>query len=214
MVIVVDEYQFGPLDRIFLQYGTEEVPPHRSRVSAILVDGSLVAPLEDKSGLNYIISNQLQARGEGSYDKLTESEVDIMTKQLSGEEKKLVSIRSVVQVPPSGTPQETHQSLIDKLRGDIVKEFGKDVLSGKLHRSPPERGPFGMAHIRLVPGANPKRQRSFKMVGEREEALKKIIEEYIDRGWLEPSFSEWGSPCFVVPKKVKGSGDWWWTIGV
>ena len=25
-------------------------------------------------------------------------------------------------------------------------------------------------------------------------------------GWLEPSFSDWGSPCFVVPKKV--AHDW------
>jgi hypothetical protein len=44
------------------------------------------------------------------------------------------------------------------------------------------------------------------MMGEREAALKTIIEEYVDRGWLEPSFSEWGSPCFVVPKK--SVGDW------
>ena len=44
------------------------------------------------------------------------------------------------------------------------------------------------------------------MVGEREAALKEIIEEYVERGWLEPSFSEWGSPCFVVPKKTPG--DW------
>ena len=68
----------------------------------------------------------------------------------------------------------------------------------------PGRGPFGMAKIELIPGAMPRRQRSFKMVGEREEALKIILEDYIARGWLEPSFSEWGSPCFVVPKKIEG----------
>ena len=42
------------------------------------------------------------------------------------------------------------------------------------------------------------------MVGEKAEALKNILEEYKQRGWIEPSFSEWGAPAFVVPKKVKG----------
>ena len=44
------------------------------------------------------------------------------------------------------------------------------------------------------------------MVGERADALKVIIEEYVQRGWLEPSFSEWGAPAFVVPKKI--AGEW------
>ena len=42
------------------------------------------------------------------------------------------------------------------------------------------------------------------MVGEKADALKEILEEYKQRGWIEPSFSEWGAPAFVVPKKVKG----------
>ena len=111
-----------------------------------------------------------------------------------------------MQVPPTGKPEEKCHNLIEKLKAKIVKDFGGDVLSGKLPTTPPVRGPFGLAHINLVPGATPKRHRSFKMVGEREEALKTIIKEYIDRGWLEPSFSDWGSPCFVVPKK--NPGEW------
>ena len=97
-------------------------------------------------------------------------------------------------------------NVILKAKEDLVKEFSDDVLSGKLPTTQPVRGPFGMAKIELVPGAIPKRQRSFKMTGERLDALKKILDEYKDLGWLEPSFSEWGSPCFVVPKKV--AGDW------
>ena len=59
-----------------------------------------------------------------------------------------------------------------------------------------------MTKVELIPGAAPKRQISFKITGEREKVLKKILEEYCELGWLEPSFSEWGSPCFVVTKKV------------
>jgi hypothetical protein len=40
--------------------------------------------------------------------------------------------------------------------------------------------------------------------GERGEALKKIIEDFVQIGWLEPSYSDWGSAAFVVPKKEEG----------
>ena len=44
------------------------------------------------------------------------------------------------------------------------------------------------------------------MTGEREKAVFKILGEFVDRGWLEPSYTEWASAAFVVPKKVEG--DW------
>ena len=33
-----------------------------------------------------------------------------------------------------------------------------------------------------------------------------ILQEFIDRGWLEPCHSKWASPCFVIPKMV--AGEW------
>ena len=36
--------------------------------------------------------------------------------------------------------------------------------------------------------------------------MEKILRNFINRGWLEPSDSEWASPCFVLPKKV--ARDW------
>ena len=44
------------------------------------------------------------------------------------------------------------------------------------------------------------------MRGEREQAVIKILKEFIERGWIEPCSSEWASPRFVVPKKV--AGEW------
>jgi len=32
----------------------------------------------------------------------------------------------------------------------------------------------------------------------------KILKEFEELGWIEPSYSEWGSPAFVVPKKQPG----------
>ena len=34
--------------------------------------------------------------------------------------------------------------------------------------------------------------------------MKKLLAKFIERGWIEPSDSEWASPAFIVPKKEKG----------
>ena len=43
-------------------------------------------------------------------------------------------------------------------------------------------------------------QRPYHLVGEREAAIHELVEEFIARGWLEPSMANWSSPGFVVPK--------------
>ena len=34
--------------------------------------------------------------------------------------------------------------------------------------------------------------------------MKKLLMQFIERGWIEPSDSEWASPAFIVPKKERG----------
>ena len=53
---------------------------------------------------------------------------------------------------------------------------------------------------------NPKiyRHREYQPQGDLAEAMKKLMAELLERGWIEPSDSEWASPAFVVPKKEKG----------
>ena len=34
--------------------------------------------------------------------------------------------------------------------------------------------------------------------------MKRLLKEFIERGGIEPSDSEWASPAFIVPKKEKG----------
>ena len=48
------------------------------------------------------------------------------------------------------------------------------------------------------------RHREYQLQGDLAEAMKKLLAEFIERGWIEPSDSEWASPAFIVPKKEKG----------
>ena len=34
--------------------------------------------------------------------------------------------------------------------------------------------------------------------------MKKLLMEFVECGWMEPSDSEWASPAFIVPKNTKG----------
>ena len=34
--------------------------------------------------------------------------------------------------------------------------------------------------------------------------MKKLLREFMERGWVEPSYSEWASPAFIMPGKEKG----------
>ena len=114
-------------------------------------------------------------------------------------------VESVVK-SAGGATLDAHDNSVEKHKAAILKEYGRDVLSGKLVKDPPVRGPYGLAKIVLREGAVPRRQRGFQLTGEREKAVVKIVDEFVERGWLEPSYSEWASTAFVVPKKVEG--DW------
>ena len=75
---------------------------------------------------------------------------------------------------------------------------------------PKVRGPYGVAVIHLKDDAQPKAMKPFRMMGEREAALKGIIDKFIKRGWNRPSQSEWCCQAFVMPKPMKAdmSKDW------
>ena len=44
----------------------------------------------------------------------------------------------------------------------------------------------------------------FGLVFIKKKKKKKLLAEFIERGWIEPSNSEWASPAVIVPKKEKG----------
>ena len=66
------------------------------------------------------------------------------------------------------------------------------------------RGPHGEAEIWVKEGARPVHRPMFHMKGEREEALRMMIQDAIDKGKVEPGVSSWNTPSFLVPKKEPG----------
>ena len=52
----------------------------------------------------------------------------------------------------------------------------------------------------------PYRHRDFQLKGEREQAMIKILKEFIEQGLTEPCSSESAFSCFVVPKEL--AGEW------
>ena len=87
-----------------------------------------------------------------------------------------------------------------------IPKVHSDVLSGKPCQNPPVRGASGEATIPLKQGYLLRHHRNFQMKGEQEQAMIKILKGFIEQGWIDPCWSEWASPCFVVPKNV--AGEW------
>jgi hypothetical protein len=60
------------------------------------------------------------------------------------------------------------------------------------------------ADIQLKPGAVPYHANAFRLPSLHHDALKKLIDRYIDEGVLVESNSPWAAPCFFVPKPHGG----------
>ena len=105
------------------------------------------------------------------------------------------ALRPVIKAEPARENSEA-----EALLAKVVAKYRHTSLAEKLTKDPPVRGTHGMADIQLVLGARPRIQRPYHVVREREAAIHELVEEFIARGWLEPSTANWSSPGFVVPK--------------
>ena len=121
----------------------------------------------------------------------------------SDPEESYTAIRSVVTVPTAAAQEARENPRVDELRERLVKDYPR-LFSGVANKNPPDRGRFGTARIKLKPNPKVYWHREYQLQGERAEAMKKMLKEFIERGWIEPSDSEWASPAFIVPKKEKG----------
>jgi len=84
-------------------------------------------------------------------------------------------------------------------RGDL-----ESIFHTKLSPNRPVRGPYGYAYIPLKEGATPTRQKPFVMHGEKAEAYRKIVEDWIEKGFIERPARlgiEWSSAGMPVSKK-------------
>ena len=104
-----------------------------------------------------------------------------------------------------GATLDAYEDSVEKRRTAILKEFRRNDLTGKVMQDPPIRGPYGLNKIVLREVRCAKKTTWFSIDWEREKAAVKVVEEFVERGGLEPSYSEWASTAFVLPKKVEGN---------
>ena len=112
-------------------------------------------------------------------------------------------MRSVVLIPKQAAEEAQENPKLAELKERLMNAYPR-LFSGVANKNPSDRGRFGTARIKLKPNPKIYRHREYQLQGDRAEAMKKLLAEFIERGWIEPSDSEWASPAFIVPKKEKG----------
>ena len=80
----------------------------------------------------------------------------------------------------------------------VVKDF-PDVFPEELPGMPPDRDIEFL--IELLPGTGPISKRPYRMLAKDLVEIKKKIKELLDKGYIRPSSSPWGSPVLLVEKK-------------
>ena len=59
--------------------------------------------------------------------------------------------------------------------------------------------------IHLLPGATPIMKRPYRLLEPQALEIQKQMEKALEEGWIQPSFSPWGTAIFIVGKK---NGEW------
>ena len=113
------------------------------------------------------------------------------------------AVRSVVSIQRQAAEEAQENPKVAELKERLINAYPR-LFSGVANNNPPDRGRFGTARIKLKPNPKIYRHREYQLQGNRAEARKKLLAEFIERGWIEPSDSEWASPALIVPKKEKG----------
>ena len=121
----------------------------------------------------------------------------------SDPEEAYTAVRSVVSILKQAAEEAQKNPKVAELKERLINPYPR-LFSGVANKNPPDRGRFGTATIKLKPNPKIYHHREYQLQGDRAEAMKKLLAEFIERGWMEPTNSEWASPAFIVPKKEKG----------
>ena len=113
------------------------------------------------------------------------------------------AVKSVVSIPRQAAEEAKENPKVAELRDRLIEAYPR-LFRGAANKNSPDRGKFGTATIKLKPNPKICRHWEYQLQGERSEVMKNLLMEFIERGWIEPSDSEWARPAFIVPKKEKG----------
>ena len=115
-------------------------------------------------------------------------------------------VSSVVRVPGKVKAESHECPKIQAFTAKLKQKYVDTFFSGKPVFPPPVHGLCGERKITLKQDPRVYGHPEFPLRDERREAMGRILQEFIDRGWLEPGHSEWASACFIVPKNK--AGEW------
>ena len=118
-------------------------------------------------------------------------------------EEASTAVRSVVSIPKQAAEEAQENPKVAELKERLINAYPR-LFSGVANKNPPDRGRFDTARIKLKPNPKIYRHQEYQLQGDRAKTMKKLLAEFIERGWIEPSDSEWASPAFIVPKREKG----------
>ena len=118
----------------------------------------------------------------------------------SDPEEAYTAVRSVVSIPKQAAEEAQENPKVAELKERLINAYPR-LFSGVANKNPPDRGRFGTARIKLKPNPKIYHHREYQLQGDQPEAMKKLLAEFIERGWIEHSDSEWASPAFILPKK-------------
>ena len=107
----------------------------------------------------------------------------------------LVNVKPSMDSQASGSSTTPALNLSSKIKAAFFDVFKTELPTGL----PPHRN---VEHrIELVPGANPVTRPPYRMSIKEETEVRKVIDEYLSKGLIRPSFSPFASPILLVKKK-------------
>ena len=125
-----------------------------------------------------------------------------VTARAEAEAEAEAAVRAVIEV--DGEWGVGDKEIVEEYRNRIRKEYPTVLNAPELGGDPTanlwKRGPCGEAVIKLKEGAVPKKEAPFRLMGEREAALRERLGIFLEKGWIRRSNSPWAARAFVVPK--------------
>ena len=155
------------------------------------------------SDKNQADAANLRSLSEGSAPHDDEDGISDKEKSDWDPEEAYTAVRSIVSIPKQAAEEVQENLKVAELKERLINAYPR-LFRGVANKNPPDPGRFGTARIKLKPNSKIYRHQEYQLQGDQAKAMKKLLAEFIERGWIEPSDSEWASPAFIVPKKEKG----------
>ena len=88
------------------------------------------------------------------------------------------AVKLVFSIPRQAAEEAKENPKVAELKDRLIEAYPR-LFSGVANKNPPDRGKYGTAKIKLKPYPKAYRHREYQLQGERAEAMKKLLMEFI-----------------------------------